>query len=275
MPFPYTLTPEDKAERIQAVKDEIANKAGPINKAMEEFWRIALEERVYLLSSVMRTVPFFIRYDADILRNYPYGYFESRIFNGDVRYAPYSPSFRALPDGSVDPVRKFVLTNLPDKAQMFDTAISAFRGNGGVFLKNQIISQSGASQFWQKIFTANGPYDRSYGVIAQMAVLKQQLVTLSAIPVVDFGFRCYNGSQVIYDSASVTWNQVDFFEVPANGTVVKYYPFCNGRTMIGYQTFIDPPPVDRKMLAHTINVSGGNMTVTGGNSRAHITVLVQ
>ena len=45
--------------------------------------------------------------------------------------------------------------------------------------------------------------------------------------------------------------------------------------MIGYQTFIDPPPVDRKMLAHTINVSGGNMTVTGGNSRAHITVLVQ
>ncbi len=91
-----------------------------------------------------------------------------------------------------------------------------------------------------------------------------------------FGLNIFSGAgKLIYDSNSVTWNQVDFFEVAANAAVSKIYPFCVDREMLVMQQFIDPPPVDRKMLAHTITTGNGGVNISGGSERVHVMVLMR
>jgi hypothetical protein len=271
MIFKKSYTPEDKDDLLADLTNQINAKIDPMNAALQQFWQIAKDERVWLFNSTPITYPFFITYDYP---EYPYGYFTSNRFNGDVRFSPFGPQLKVDADGNLRSF--FYKTNLPNNAQYFDKAVSAFRGNGGVFVKNQILADSGASQFWQKIFAVNGPYDNSFGKVPEIAGIKRDFATLKSIPVVDFGFRMYNKKGgMTYDTRAVTWNQVDFFEVPANGTISKHYPFCNGREMIAHQTFIDPPPADRRMVAHTISVGGGSIYISGGSVRAHITVLVR
>lgn len=83
------------------------------------------------------------------------------------------------------------------------------------------------------------------------------------------------GGKITYDSNSITWNQVDFFEVAANGSASKYYPFCVGKEMLVLQHFIEPPPVDRKMLSHTISAGNGSVSISGGSERVHVVVLMR
>lgn len=91
-----------------------------------------------------------------------------------------------------------------------------------------------------------------------------------------FGLKILNAvGGLTYDSNSVTWNQVDFFEVAENSAVSKLYPFCIGKEMLVMQHFIDPPPVDRKMIAHTVTTSDGRVTISGGSERVHAVVMMR
>lgn len=276
MPYPFSLTPEDKAERTQAIIDKYPAPSIERLKSIEDaIWHIATKHQILMFNSVPPKSPFGISY---AFPQYPTGYVQNGTYAGDFKYASCAATFNK-------PEFNFYKTNSENSlvsatCSLFYNPIT-LKPTTGYY---NIVSKYDFA-FWIELIVGSDPinYNGSLYQLVQLresekirlANLTNELNFIKTIPVVDFGFRCYKGNQVIYDSSSVTWNQVDFFEVPANGTVDRYYPFCNGRTMIGYQTFIDPPPIDRKMLAHTIYVNGGYLTVTGGNSRAHITVLVQ
>jgi hypothetical protein len=78
-----------------------------------------------------------------------------------------------------------------------------------------------------------------------------------------------------YSTSDVTWNQVDFFYVPPNGSASNSYPTLSGRESLLVQMFINPPPSDRKALAHSMSVSGTTVSVSGGSEAAYILVLVR
>ena len=81
--------------------------------------------------------------------------------------------------------------------------------------------------------------------------------------------------RVSYSSLDVTWNQVDFFEVAAGGSAYRDYPALSGRESLIVQVMIDPPPLNRRALAHTTAVSGTTVSVYGGSERAFILVLMR
>jgi hypothetical protein len=92
------------------------------------------------------------------------------------------------------------------------------------------------------------------------------------------GLQVYNSSQtLIYSSADVTWNQVDFFLVNGNSTASNTYPVLIGKEILVQQILVDSPPVDRKAIAHTIttNNTNGTVSVGGGSERAYILVLMR
>jgi len=91
-----------------------------------------------------------------------------------------------------------------------------------------------------------------------------------------YGLNVYQQSGALtYSTTDVTWNQVDFFFVAANGSASNSYPILSGREVLTLQVLIDAPPTDRKALAHTVSVSGTTVSVTGGNENAYILVLTR
>ena len=78
-----------------------------------------------------------------------------------------------------------------------------------------------------------------------------------------------------YSSDDVTWNQVDFLLVPAGGDIWRDYPALQGREVLTVQMMIDPPPIDRKAIAHTITVSGTVVHVAGGSEKTYVMVLMR
>ena len=91
-----------------------------------------------------------------------------------------------------------------------------------------------------------------------------------------FGINIFSDDgKLIYDSNSVTWNQVDMFLVPANSATYRSYPMLNGRTIRATQMFLNPPPVNARAVAHTVSISGTNVSVSGGNQDVYIMVLMQ
>ncbi len=91
-----------------------------------------------------------------------------------------------------------------------------------------------------------------------------------------FGLGIYKPNGVrSFSSTDVTWNQVDFFQVDGNSSAYKNYPILAGRESLLVQLMIDPPPLDRRAIAHTTSVSGTNVTVSGGSEKAYILVLMR
>lgn len=91
-----------------------------------------------------------------------------------------------------------------------------------------------------------------------------------------FGLNIFSSTnKKIYDSNSVTWNQVDMFLVPAGNAANKNYPYLTGRTIRVTQLFINPPPIDMEAIHHTITVSGTSVSISGGNQDAYFMVLMQ
>jgi hypothetical protein len=91
-----------------------------------------------------------------------------------------------------------------------------------------------------------------------------------------FGLDIYRASgRLAYSSVDVTWNQVDFFLVTANGSVQNSYPVLAGKEVLVTQIMIDPPPIDRRALAHTITVSGALVTASGGSENCYVLVLMR
>ena len=91
-----------------------------------------------------------------------------------------------------------------------------------------------------------------------------------------YGFNIFDsGNKLIYDSNSITWNQVDMFLVPASNSISRDYPFLAGRTLRATQMFINAPPVTSKAIAHTISISGTTVSISGGNQDAYFLVVMQ
>lgn len=80
-----------------------------------------------------------------------------------------------------------------------------------------------------------------------------------------------------YSTDDVTWNQLDFFYAPANTTVTNVYPILSGREFLAYQVMIDPPPLDRKAIAHTITRRTDQITieVSGGSENTFVLLLMR
>lgn len=90
------------------------------------------------------------------------------------------------------------------------------------------------------------------------------------------GIEVYNASgSLIYSTADVTWNQVDFFLVPGGGSDTRTYPVLDGREVIVFQIMVNPPPSDRRAIAHLLTVSGTTVTVTGGSESSFVLVLMR
>ncbi len=92
-----------------------------------------------------------------------------------------------------------------------------------------------------------------------------------------YGLNFYKqNASLVYSSADVTWNQVDFFLVQANTAGSKDYgSVLSGRTVITTQMFIDPPPVNQKALAYVVTVSGTTVSWSGGNQKIYLMVLMK
>lgn len=90
------------------------------------------------------------------------------------------------------------------------------------------------------------------------------------------GIEIYNANGTLtYSTADVTWNQVDFFFVAGNGSASNTYSVLTDREVMVLQIMVDPPPSDRRAIAHTITVSGTNVSVSGGSEAAFVLVLMR
>lgn len=91
-----------------------------------------------------------------------------------------------------------------------------------------------------------------------------------------YGMEIYKASGLLaYSSNDVTWNQVDFFLVPGGGSVAMDYPALQGRESLAVQMMIDPPPIDRRAIAHNITISGTTVLVSGGSENIYVLVLMR
>lgn len=91
-----------------------------------------------------------------------------------------------------------------------------------------------------------------------------------------FGLDIRNAAGgVTYASTDVTWNQVDMILVPGGGSASKSYAALTGRQVLCVQLMINPPPVNRRALAHNISVSGINVSVSGGSEDSFVLVLMR
>lgn len=91
-----------------------------------------------------------------------------------------------------------------------------------------------------------------------------------------FGLGVFKaGGALAYSSDDVTWNQVDMLFCPRGGSVQGTYGVLAGREVLTAQMLINPPPLDRKALAHTISVNGTTITASGGSEDAYILVLMR
>jgi hypothetical protein len=91
-----------------------------------------------------------------------------------------------------------------------------------------------------------------------------------------YGLNVYHSTgSLTYSSSDVTWNQVDFFQVSGGGSASNSYPIINGRDVLLLQMFINPPPLNRKALAHTLSKSGATINVSGGTEDVYVLVLMK
>ena len=90
------------------------------------------------------------------------------------------------------------------------------------------------------------------------------------------GLQILNGAgTVTFASTDVTWNQVDALYVPGGVTITKDYPSLLNREVLVTQMMINPPPIDRRAVAHTITVQGTRVTIGGGTEDSYGLVMMR
>lgn len=94
-----------------------------------------------------------------------------------------------------------------------------------------------------------------------------------------FGLKMYkaDGVTVVYDSSSITWNQVDQVFVAGNSSGSWTYPLLIGQEILVVQMLINQPVVTRRCVAHTITTSNttGVISISGGTEDAYFLVLMR
>lgn len=90
------------------------------------------------------------------------------------------------------------------------------------------------------------------------------------------GLNLFNAdSSLAFSSADVTFNQVDAFQVSGGSSVSNTYAVLSGKTVQVVQMLIDPPPTDRRAIAHTISVNDTVVSVSGGSENVLVLVLMR
>ncbi len=90
------------------------------------------------------------------------------------------------------------------------------------------------------------------------------------------GLNLFNSDgSLTFSSTDVTFNQVAAFQVSGGASVSNTYAVLSGKTVQVVQMFINPPPTDRKAIAHTISVSDTTVSVSGGNENVLVLVLMR
>jgi|APCry4251928276_1046603.scaffolds.fasta_scaffold150449_2 hypothetical protein len=91
-----------------------------------------------------------------------------------------------------------------------------------------------------------------------------------------FGLGVFRSNGALaFSSDDVTWNQVDMLYCPGGSTTNRTYSMLAGREVLAVQVMIDPPPLNRRAIAHTVSVSGNNVTVSGGSEAAYVIILMR
>ncbi|MBK5942702.1 hypothetical protein [Halorhodospira halophila] len=85
------------------------------------------------------------------------------------------------------------------------------------------------------------------------------------------------GGVLAYSTQDVTWNQVALLTVPGGASQSITRPVLIGREVRVAQVFINPPPTDRKAVAHDVSVdsSSGQVDIGGGSEDELILVLMR
>ena len=98
----------------------------------------------------------------------------------------------------------------------------------------------------------------------------------SSISSAPHGIQILNAAgTVTFASTDVTWNQVDALYVRGGTTVTKNYPALLNREVLVTQMMINPPPIDRRAVAHSISVQGTTVTIGGGTEHSYGLVLMR
>lgn len=93
---------------------------------------------------------------------------------------------------------------------------------------------------------------------------------------VGYGVGVFSASgSLVYSSEDVTWNQVDMIFVPRGADIWREHPALAGKEVITAQIMINPPPIDRKAIAHTITREGTRVHVAGGSEDTFVLVLMR
>lgn len=91
-----------------------------------------------------------------------------------------------------------------------------------------------------------------------------------------YGLQIMNAAgSTVYKSTDVTWNQVDMVFVNGGGWFSRSYPALANKEVLTAQMLIDPPPLNRRAVAHNISVSGTTVTAGGGSENAYILILMR
>lgn len=91
-----------------------------------------------------------------------------------------------------------------------------------------------------------------------------------------FGLGVFRANGALaFSSDDVTWNQVDMLYCPGGSTTHRTYGMLAGREVLAVQVMIDPPPLNRRAIAHTVSVSGTNVTISGGSEAAYVIILMR
>ena len=91
-----------------------------------------------------------------------------------------------------------------------------------------------------------------------------------------FGLGVFRSKGILaFSSDDVTWNQVDMLYCPGGSATCRNYATLAGREVLAVQMMIDPPPLNRRAVAHTISVSGTAVSITGGSESAYVIILMR
>lgn len=91
------------------------------------------------------------------------------------------------------------------------------------------------------------------------------------------GFFEVNDSDgaLVYDSDSVTWNQIGYFFVGSNSSYTSIpFPFVENRETLVTQILVNSPPTTRRAIAHTVTWNPDfSVSVSGGSEDSYVLVL--
>lgn len=78
---------------------------------------------------------------------------------------------------------------------------------------------------------------------------------------------------VALDTSKHTWSYLGYFIAPAGQTTLRTFNVISGMTLIAQQHLLNDIPDNQEIVVHTLSISGGTVTASGGTRDSIVTVL--